>query len=97
MLRVFYLDVAYIVVSIHICCTGIMLQMFHVQARQGGAGEGGPLGRNGPCVRGNRRGAQKLYPWAWQHARSTKLHPRTGSRWGARGEAEHEDASMGSQ
>ena len=74
-----------------------ILQVFHAQAWQGGAGEGDPLGRSGPHVRSSRRGAQKPYPWAWQQARSTKLHPREGSRCGARGEMEHKAASMGSQ
>jgi hypothetical protein len=35
-----------------ICCSKcFMLQVFHEQARQGGASEGGPLGRNGPRMR----------------------------------------------
>jgi hypothetical protein len=35
-----------------------MSQVFHERVRQGGAGEGGPLGHSGPRVRGSRRGAQ---------------------------------------
>ena len=42
-----------------VCCSKcFMLQVFHEQARQGGAGEGGPLGRSGPRVRaGSEAGA----------------------------------------
>jgi hypothetical protein len=62
-LQVFYLDVAYVAMLIHIYCKRIivkissvlnvccnkcfMLQVFHEQARQEGAGEGGPLGHSG--------------------------------------------------
>ena len=46
---------------------------------------------------GSRRGAQKLYPWAWQEAWSMKLHPWVGNRRGALGEADDEAASMGRQ
>jgi hypothetical protein len=66
MLQVFYLDVAYVTVPIYmlrmyvvnissvsnVCCSKyLMLQVFHEKARQGGIGEGGPLGRINPCVR----------------------------------------------
>jgi hypothetical protein len=35
-----------------VCCNKCFkLQVFHKQARQGGTGEGGPLGRSGPCMR----------------------------------------------
>jgi hypothetical protein len=43
------------------------LQVLYQQARLGGAGRGGPLGRNSPRVHKNGRGAR-----SW--ARSTKLH-----------------------
>jgi hypothetical protein len=42
----------------YIATNAFMLQVFHEQARQGGASEGGPLGRSGPHVReGSEAGA----------------------------------------
>ena len=79
-----------------------MLQVFHERARQGGAGEGGPLGHNGPQVRvGSEAGAEHeaasmgVATGAKHEAkRSTKLHSQAGSRRGARGEAEYDAASI---
>ena len=63
MLQVFYLDVAYVAVAIHICCKRMfvnvsfvsdvcctkcfMLQVLHDQAREVAADGGGPLVRAG--------------------------------------------------
>ena len=60
-----------------------MLQVFHEQARQGSAGEGGPIGHSGPRVRvGSEAGA------------AVGVEHKVVSMGVAAG-AEHEVASMG--
>jgi hypothetical protein len=67
MLQVFYLDIAYVTVAIHICCKCMfanvlfvsdvccskcfMLQVLHDHVREVGANGGGLLRRSGPHVR----------------------------------------------
>jgi hypothetical protein len=48
MLQMYVVNVSSV---LNVCCSKyFMLQVFHDQARQGGTGEGGPLGRSGPRV-----------------------------------------------
>ena len=62
MLKVFYMDVVYVAVAIHICCKHVfvnvssvcskcfLLQVLHDQAWEVDADGGGPLGHSGPRV-----------------------------------------------
>jgi hypothetical protein len=115
MLQVFYLNVAYVAVPIHICCTRMCCKCFiyvermlqqmlygasvHEQARQGDAGEGGPLRRSGPPVRaGSEAGAaagaeHKAVSVGAEH----EVASISGQQERARGEVEHEAASIARQ
>jgi hypothetical protein len=53
MLQVYVVNVSSV---LDVCCSKcFILQVFHKQARQGGAGEGGPLGHSGPRTRARKR------------------------------------------
>jgi hypothetical protein len=76
MLQVFYLDVAFAAVAIHICCKHMfqivssvldvcynkffILQVFHEQAREAGTGRGGPAPIGGPMFAREARWAQTV-------------------------------------
>jgi hypothetical protein len=103
MLQVYVVNDSYVLDE---CCGKCFLCSKCFMSRRNKGVQASPLGYNGPCVRGSRRGAQ-TYIHGWgnrrgaeaafmggQQARSTELYLWAGSRCGARGEAEYKATSI---